>query len=758
MSLYKVGDELLVYLREDNTEHIVKVSEVDSSDTRRTYKVTCLYAYLFKFDNEWLNNEYVNILRKVTASDIEAFRKNYDIRFKIGDKVLYEGNTDIIEMFDISDFQYLLENSHDWVEGEDLELATESTKNLIYEEGDKLLVLLKKNNSKHIVKVSTVDADDKKRTYCLEGLYAHHSTFDYNWIWNDDIEIIKKVTDSDIDSFCKEHNISFRIGDKVVYERDDTISEYDFESSKYFLEDSGYWIKENQLELASSKKIKYSVDDIIIVKIIEDDTQHIVQITQIRDTESNHPYKVKCLYADYGMFYNCLLDTRDVKILKKATDKDIEEYLNGNGLEKKIGDKVFYNNKQQTIECFDSSDSEYFLKENEDWVKVDDLDDSIELSYSVGQTILVNDGDRHILEIVDIDEESDEPYTVKCLYGDYSEYDDKCISESDIEQLLSEDEVDVCLDEELEIKYRIGQNLIYCGLKCEVLHYDTTNDSYFIRCENRRELYVSEDELLEHSFKEGDLVKVNGFSDTIAKIIYLCDDGDIEVSILIGNADNLDVYYKPSELEATTQKELEYLQKNFTYKIGDKVFYEGEEDTIITIDNTDKTYLIEDYDEWVSEDEISKTDGKVENPFKIDDLVKIKGLANAVYKIIDIDCEDEIEVDLVIGVVNFDSYHNPDNLEIATQQDIDYLQKDFAYKIGEKILYDEEEDVVEAIDMKSISSRYFLRDSEDWVSEKEISSIGKKHNFIFKTESKATQIINDETPVAEKPKRRLLLG
>lgn len=517
MSLYKVGDELLVYLSEDNTEHIVKVSDVDSNDARYTYKTTCLYAYMDKFDREWLNNEYFNILRKVTASDIEAFCKDHDIKFKIGDEVVYEGKTDFIENFDMKDYEYQLENLCKWVDGEDLELVSES-----------------------------------------------------------------------------------------------------------------------------SKKIKYSVDDIIIVKVIEDDTQHIVQITQVGDIDSQYRYSVKCLYANYGMFNDSLLDIRDVKILKKATDEDIEEYLDGNGLGKKIGDKVFYNNKRQTIECFDSSDEEYFLKENEVWVRERDLDDSIELSYSVGQTILVNDGDRHILEIVDTDEESDEPYTVKCLYGDYSDYNDKCISESDIYQLLDEDDIQTYLNEYLEIKYRIGQNLIYCDLKCEVLHYDTNNDCYFIRCDNRYELYVSENELLDHSFKEGDLVKVNGFSDTIAKVIYLCSDGEVEVSILICNANNLDSYHNPDNLEIATQKELDYLQKDFHYKIGDKVFYEGEEDTIVAIDNSDKTYLLE----------------------------------------------------------------------------------------------------------------Y----SDDWVSEKEISSIGKKHNFIFKTESKATQIINDETPVAERPKRRLLLG
>lgn len=744
MSLYKKDDILLVLLKEDNTKHIVKVIEVDSNDMRLTYKSTCLYANLNRFHNEWINNEYVDILRKATASDIEAFRKEHNIKFKIGDEVVYGRGTDVIEMFDIGDYEYLLENGGSWVDGEDLELVSNTVKNIIYEEGDELLVLLKKNNTKHIVKVSEVDIDDKNRTYCFEGLYSDRSEFNYFWFYNEDIEIIKKVTDSDIDDFCKEHNIAFRIGQKVLYDDEtDSIIEYDLISNKYVLDGNDNLATEHQIEL-------YSVGDTIIVVDFNDD-EHILEIVSLSHQDSYYPCEVVCLYGSYSNFNNSLLDTREIKSIKKATNQDIESYIEYVGITKKVGDTVIYENKYHKISCYDSYDGQFLLADSDIWVSEYDLQDEIDLAYSIGDIILINDGDNHILEIVEIDEESDEPYKVKCLYGGYSDYNGKTISENDIDRLLDEDDIDVFLDEYLEVKHRIGKNVFYRGDKYLVLCYDSSDEKYMVQnCGFKK--WLSKDDLLV-SFKIDDLVKINGLSDTIAKVINVFDDGDIEVAILVGDSDGINTYYNTDDLELTTKQELDSLQKDFIIKIGDKVFFEGEQDTILAIDhinNIDKKYLLEDFDEWVDEDEISKTN-KV---FKIDDLVKVKGEPNAIYKIIsNEDDEKEYEVDLVIGIVNFVFYHKVHNLEIATQEELDSLQEKFAYKIEDKVLYGDDEDIIEAIDIKSISSRYFLRNSEDWVSEKEISFFERKSNF----ESKETKIINDEIPLTKNPRRRLLM-
>ena len=174
--------------------------------------------------------------------------------------------------------------------------------------------------------------------------------------------------------------------------------------------------------------------------------------------------------------------------------------------------------------------------------------------------------------------------------------------------------------EDKGIMYRIGQYLFYKGERCKVSCYDTSDKNYEIELSNYRETWAAECDLLEHTFSVGDLVKIKNYPKTILKIDNLCDDGDIEVSCVVGSYRDIEKgYYRGNELESATQAEVDILQKDYTFKVGEKVLY-GEdrtEDYIESIDTSDTKlpyYLRESWD-YVSETDISKIGEKVEEVF-----------------------------------------------------------------------------------------------------------------------------------------------
>ena len=62
--MYNVGDKLLVLLNEDNSKHIVEISDVDKSNADYPYEFKCLYAYYYKFNIEWVNTNEIEIIKK----------------------------------------------------------------------------------------------------------------------------------------------------------------------------------------------------------------------------------------------------------------------------------------------------------------------------------------------------------------------------------------------------------------------------------------------------------------------------------------------------------------------------------------------------------------------------------------------------------------------------------------------------------------------------------------------------------------------
>ena len=278
--------------------------------------------------------------------------------------------------------------------------------------------------------------------------------------------------------------------------------------------------------------------------------------------------------------------------------------------------EVIYCNERQTIIAYDSNDEEYQLN-NDDWVKEYHFEDKIDLSYFIGDIVLIKDsGDMHIVKIIDTDEVFDFPYKVECLYGEHNAWDSEWIAESDITQCLNDSEINVLL-EEMGINHKIGDTIFYDNEQVEVLCFDTYDGCYYVKNKNGHERWADKDEVVAHFFEEGDLVKIKKFPDCIVRICNFCDDGDIEVECVVGDYGNIETYYKPNELETATQAEVDILQKDFLFKVGEKVLY-GEdrtEDYIHNIDTSKSTdlpyYLGESWD-YVSEKEIFKIVKEVE--------------------------------------------------------------------------------------------------------------------------------------------------
>lgn len=366
------------------------------------------------------------------------------------------------------------------------------------------------------------------------------------------------------------------------------------------------------------KKYLFDIGDKLLVLLKEDNSKHIVEISDVDKSNAEYPYEFKCLYAYYYKFNSEWVNTNEIEIIKKVTDSDIDSFLKENDIKYKIGDEVYYDSKHQTISAYDFKDEEYLLNESKDWVSEDCFEEDI-LKYSIDDIIVVEDnGVKSILQITDLDP-SDNTYKVKCLYGNYMEYHCEWIDADIIKESLDSEELEDLLEDK-GIMYRIGQYLFYKGERCKVSCYDTSDKNYEIELSNYRETWAAECDLLEHTFSVGDLVKIKNYPKTILKIDNLCDDGDIEVSCVVGSYGDIEKgYYRGNELESATQAEVDILQKDYTFKVGEKVLYgeDGTEDYILNIDTSDNNYpyqLGESFD-YVSETDISKIGEKVEEVF-----------------------------------------------------------------------------------------------------------------------------------------------
>jgi hypothetical protein len=348
-----------------------------------------------------------------------------------------------------------------------------------------------------------------------------------------------------------------------------------------------------------------------------DGLEHILKVINI-DKDSCRPYKVECLYGDFRKFEDDWLDLKEVTIIKKVTDSDIDAFRKENDIKYKIGDEVYYDSKHQTISAYDFNDEEYLLNESKDWVSEDYFEEDI-LKYSIDDIIVVEDnGIKSILQITNLDS-SDNTYKVNCLYGNNGKYHCEWIDADEVEESLDAEELEELLEYKC-IRYRIGQYLFFKGERCKVICYDTSDKNYEIELSNYREKWAAECDLLEHTFSVGDLVKNKNYPKTLLKIDNLCDDGVIEVSCVVGDYGVIEKrYYRGNELESATQAEVDILQKDFLFKVGEKVLYgeDGTEDYIESIDTSDTKlpyYLGESFD-YVSDKDISKIGKKVEKVF-----------------------------------------------------------------------------------------------------------------------------------------------
>lgn len=256
----------------------------------------------------------------------------------------------------------------------------------------------------------------------------------------------------------------------------------------------------------------YKEGDKLLVLNEYDDTEHIVQVNDVDKDSESYTYKYRCLYCSLRTFNFSWIDNDDIKIIKKVTDSDIDAFREENDIKFKIGDAVKVDGEIRNIELYDTDDNEYLLDNNE-WY-----------------------------------------------------------------------------DEDLE---------------------------------------AIEDKEVAHLFKVGDLVKPKEYTECVLKIDNFFDDGDIEVSCVVGNYGRIEDYYKLNDLESATQAEIDILQKDFLFKVGEKVLY-GEdrtEDYILSIDtdkNTDLPYYLGESFDYVSEKEIFKIDKKVEVACKKADETEVK--------------------------------------------------------------------------------------------------------------------------------------
>jgi hypothetical protein len=492
-----------------------------------------------------------------------------------------------------------------------------------YNEGDKLLVLLKNNNTKHIVEVCE-GYDNTNNSYTFKCLYGYYYNFHHEEVDINDIDIIQKVTNIEIDAFRKENNIKFKIDDYVEYgsrkEDVDVIEVFDTSDNLYLLTLSNDWVYEGQLKLFVEKEvIKCKIGDKILVD--DEGLKHILKVVDIRENENE--CKVKCLYGDYRKFEDEWFELKNFNTIQKVTDIDIDDFLKENNIKYRIGDKVIFDGENQTILSYDFSDEEYLFEETCVWVSENQINQLNK--YSVEDIILVEH--NVILQITDIDDTDDAilPYKVICLYGKYSEYHGGWIYRDEIIKSLDKEELESLLID-LDIKYRIGQKLFLKGRdEVKVLNYDTNDEKYYIKSLNNNFSWVDESDLFKHNFRQGDLLKFKENPKTIVKVCSFCSNGDIIIVCVIGNYSIIeDQYYSGNEFERATQAEVDILQKYYLFKIGEKVLYgeDGTEDYIDSIDTSDSNLpyrLVESFD-YVSEGEISKIGEKVEEVLVISSI------------------------------------------------------------------------------------------------------------------------------------------
>ena len=243
--------------------------------------------------------------------------------------------------------------------------------------------------------------------------------------------------------------------------------------------------------------------------------------------------------------------------------------------------------------------------------------------FEIGDLLLISlKCNDTIVKIDDIDlDDTQHTYNFECLYGIYSQAD-SWVSNKEYNIIKKVDESFVDKFFEDRNLHKIGSKVYFDGEEDFIKSYDRNGDEYYL--ENYDDWVSSSDieiELVnESTFKVGDLVKIKNEGNSILKVVEIYSLTNILIELIIGEVGD-EGSYESSDLELTTQEELNRFQQGYLFKIGDEVLYDDEIDIIKSIDINDdeQTYLLLNADDWVAEYDIS--------PFteseKSDEVVKV---------------------------------------------------------------------------------------------------------------------------------------
>lgn len=378
--------------------------------------------------------------------------------------------------------------------------------------------------------------------------------------------------------------------------------------------------------------------------------------------------------------------------------------------------------------------------------------------FEIGDLLLITlKGNHSIVEIDDIDlDDTQCTYNFNCLYGIYSQADGWiCNKDYNIIKKVDTSFVDKFFED--SNLHKIGSKVYFDGEEDFIKSYDRNGDEYYL--ENYDDWVSSSDieiELVnESTFKVGDLVKNDGI---IYKISDIDSDGDYHLDLIIGNFKTKRSYLSKDNLESATQEDIEFLQKDSLFKIGEKVLCSGKETTITAIDTDKNTSRKFRTDYWAYDDHLKKLVSEI--TFKVGDLVKIKNEGNSILKVVEIYSLTNIHTELIIGEVGDEGSYESSDLELTTQEELNRFQQGYLFKIGDKVLYDDEIDIIKSIDMNDDEQTYLLLNADDWVAEYDISPFteSEKSDEVVKVVESPKVEPDKVEPTIKTTKKRILLG
>jgi|GEM_PF-4082445 len=494
------------------------------------------------------------------------------------------------------------------------------------------------------------------------------------------------------------------------------------------------------------EKEKFEIGDLLLITL--KGNHSIVEIADIDLDDTQCTYNFNCLYGIYLQADGWICN-KEYNIIKKVDTSFVDELFEDNDLHK-IGSKVYFDGEEDFIKYYDRYGDEYYLENYDDWVSSSDIEIELvnESTFKVGDLVKSNG----VIYKIKSDIDSDGDYQVEFIIGDYHK---KC-------DTLSKDNLESATQEDInylqeDFEFKIGEKVLCNGKEATIKAIDTDKNT---SKKFRTDYWAYDDHLKklvsEITFKVGDLVKVIGKND-IYKVCGTFEDIS-EILFLIGSYNYMNDYIEISndKLESATQEDIDNLQKDFKFKIGDEVLYENKNDKIIKIDIScieGKTYYLDSYDDWVKKDDVFEI-SKLAN-FKVGDLVKIKNEGNSILKVVEIYSLTNIHTELIIGEVGDEGSYESSDLELTTQEELNRFQQGYLFKIGDKVLYDDEIDIIKSIDMNDDEQTYLLLNADDWVTEYDISTFTESE----KSDEVVKVVETDKVePTIKTTKKRILLG